>query len=335
MGSAMITAGDALADSVEQAVIGGDLSRLKPEERVNYYRAVCNSLGLNPLTKPFAYINLNGKLTLYALKDCTEQLRAIHRVSLTIVNREVIDGVYVVTTHASRHDGRSDESTGAVSVEGLKGEAKANAMMKAETKSKRRVTLSVCGLGMLDESEVETIPAEPIDTGGHPMNTREAQQYVADKQIAEIKARREQRDITPTTQPTEAATVVPQIPAVIAVTAGARPKETISVPDPVQEIYARMGAKAASITSTLADLKFELSELIGNEAAINKSNDLYVRFGPPTKSVGNARSIALGLWTEIQAAKKNQEDAALHGHKSATEPDQAVLIPQEVGYGPE
>jgi hypothetical protein len=30
--------------------------------------------------------------------------------------------------------------------------------MKAETKAKRRVTLSIVGLGMLDESELETIP---------------------------------------------------------------------------------------------------------------------------------------------------------------------------------
>jgi hypothetical protein len=30
--------------------------------------------------------------------------------------------------------------------------------MKAVTKAKRRVTLSICGLGMLDETEVETIP---------------------------------------------------------------------------------------------------------------------------------------------------------------------------------
>ena len=30
--------------------------------------------------------------------------------------------------------------------------------MKAETKSKRRVTLSICGLGFLDESEIDTIP---------------------------------------------------------------------------------------------------------------------------------------------------------------------------------
>jgi len=46
----------------------------------------------------------------------------------------------------------------------------ANAQMKAVTKGKRRLTLSLCGLGWLDETEVETIPtAKPasvnIETG--------------------------------------------------------------------------------------------------------------------------------------------------------------------------
>ena len=45
-----------------------------------------------------------------------------------------------------------------VPIEGLRGEALSNAMMKATTKAKRRVTLSLCGLGMLDETEVESIP---------------------------------------------------------------------------------------------------------------------------------------------------------------------------------
>jgi hypothetical protein len=35
---------------VEQAVVGGDLSRLSPAQRVSYYRAVCDSLGLSPST---------------------------------------------------------------------------------------------------------------------------------------------------------------------------------------------------------------------------------------------------------------------------------------------
>ncbi len=49
----------------------------------------------------------------------------------------------------------------------LSGEAGANLMMKAVTKAKRRVTLSICGLGMLDETEVVTIPgAEIVDVEG-------------------------------------------------------------------------------------------------------------------------------------------------------------------------
>jgi hypothetical protein len=146
-----------ISADIEKVLLGGDLSKLTPEQRLSYYNAVCRSLNLNPLTKPFAYIQLNGKLTLYALKDCTEQLRNQQAISLAITGREVIEGVYVVTARATRPDGRQDEATGAVPIEGLKGEAKANAMMKAETKAKRRVTLSVCGLGMIDESETESI----------------------------------------------------------------------------------------------------------------------------------------------------------------------------------
>ena len=133
------------------------LIALSPEQRLELYKAVCSSLSLNPLTKPFAYIQLNGKLTLYALKDCTDQLRTIHGISISILSREVIEGVYVVTAHAQRPDGRHDESTGAVPIDGIKGETRANALMKAETKAKRRATLSICGLGMLDESEVDSI----------------------------------------------------------------------------------------------------------------------------------------------------------------------------------
>jgi hypothetical protein len=39
----------------------------------------------------------------------------------------------------------------------LKGEELVNARLKAVTKAKRRVTLSICGLAFLDESEVETV----------------------------------------------------------------------------------------------------------------------------------------------------------------------------------
>lgn len=143
--------------AIEKVMLNGDLKDLQPAERLAYYNSVCESLGLNPLTQPFAYLSLSGKMVLYARKDAGEQLRLVRRVSCKIICREIIDGIYVVTTEASLPDGRVDSSIGAVAIESLKGEARANAMMKAETKSKRRVTLSICGLGMLDESEIETV----------------------------------------------------------------------------------------------------------------------------------------------------------------------------------
>lgn len=149
-------------DLQEKALLGGDLSKLSSAERLSYYNSVCTSLGLNPLTRPFEYITLNGKLTLYARKDCTEQLRTNRCISVKILSREVVEGVYVVTAQAIEtvaHHERTDESIGAVPIANLQGDAKANAMMKAETKAKRRVTLSICGLGMLDELELETIPS--------------------------------------------------------------------------------------------------------------------------------------------------------------------------------
>lgn len=151
------------ADLMEQVVVGGDLASLTPQQRVSYYMRVCESLGLNPLTKPFDYIRLNGKLTLYTRKDATDQLRKLNSVSITRVERELVNEVYVVTVYAATRDGREDSDVGAVSVKGLAGEALANAYMKAMTKAKRRVTLSICGLGMLDETEVETISdAQPV-----------------------------------------------------------------------------------------------------------------------------------------------------------------------------
>jgi hypothetical protein len=142
---------------LSSVLLDGDLAKLSDSHRVEYMMTVCRTLGLNPTTKPFEFIRLNGKLVMYAKRDCTEQLRKIHGVSITIKAREVIGGVYVVTANAQDASGRVDESTGAVPVENVKGENLANAMMKAETKAKRRVTLSICGLGLLDETEVESV----------------------------------------------------------------------------------------------------------------------------------------------------------------------------------
>jgi hypothetical protein len=145
---------------IERVIIHGDLRQLNPQQKVSYYNAVCESVGLNPLTQPFQYLVLSGREVLYARREATDQLRHLHSVSVHITAREVTEDCYIVTARASLPDGRTDESIGAVPIASLKGEFRANAMMKAETKAKRRVTLAICGLGMLDESEVEAAVAQ-------------------------------------------------------------------------------------------------------------------------------------------------------------------------------
>ena len=153
---------------IESVVIGGDLSRLTAEQRVSYYQQVCTSLGLNPLTRPFDYITLNGKLTLYARKDAADQLRKINGVSIDDVEMQEIGDSYFVKVKGHDKNGRADVEIGVVSKKDMQGNI-ANVQMKAVTKAKRRLTLSICGLGWLDETEVETIkdarPVEVSDAG--------------------------------------------------------------------------------------------------------------------------------------------------------------------------
>lgn len=164
---------------MERVMVAGDLEALTPQERSTYYLRLCESLRLNPLTRPFEYLKLDGKLVLYARRDATDQLRAAQNISIRITNRTRADGLYIVEAVATTPDGRTDTASGVVVLEKEGGEWKtsqngrryfagsgeweplrgtdlANALMKAETKAKRRVTLSICGLGWMDESELDT-----------------------------------------------------------------------------------------------------------------------------------------------------------------------------------
>ncbi len=169
---------------MESVLIKGDLAKLTPGERSAYYMEVCRSIGLNPLTQPFQYIVLNGKMVLYATRACTDQLRSIHKVSVVELTESERDGVYVVTAKVTNAEGRTDMAKGAVTLANLKGDALANAFMKAETKAKRRATLSLCGLGFLDETEIETIPTAvlpPHDPEtGEVLSDDDANQLIAE-----------------------------------------------------------------------------------------------------------------------------------------------------------
>lgn len=147
--------------ALSKLILKGDLSTLSDTEKVQYYHQMCERLGIDPLTKPFDYMVMQGKQVLYLNKGGAEQLNKVHNVSMMLVDSKKVEDIYIVTAKAkiaSNGVFREVDSTGCVSVKGLYGEALANAFMKSETKAKRRATISLLGLAMLDETEVETIP---------------------------------------------------------------------------------------------------------------------------------------------------------------------------------
>jgi len=170
---------------LERVLVAGDLSGLSESQRIEYYKAVCESLGLNPLTRPFEYLRLNGRLVLYATRAAADQLRAIHGISILDVRIEQKDDLVVVTVRGRTRDGREDVEVGAVSVAGLRGDAMANAQMKALTKAKRRLTLSLAGLGWLDETETDSVPgAQRVSEqqiAPAPSEVEELRQLLADR----------------------------------------------------------------------------------------------------------------------------------------------------------
>lgn len=152
---------------INSLIINGDISRLSPQQKVNYYKEVCDKLGLDPLSQPFRILRLHGREIMYCDRGGAQQLNKLHRVSHEIKTRETVNGCYVVTAQACTPDGRKTESLGAVPIINLKGEHLCNAMMKAETKAKRRATLDLLGLGILDETETEHLGGavvEPFET---------------------------------------------------------------------------------------------------------------------------------------------------------------------------
>lgn len=157
-----------LPEAVEQVIVHGDLAKLSTQERLKFYVARCQAANLDPRCRPFEYINLQGKLVLYAKKECAEQLNGLHGISHTVIESKVDEksGLCEVLVQASMGT-RTTVDIGIVPIKGLAGADLANAKMKAMTKAKRRATLSLCGLGdVVDESELDTVRTrECTDTG--------------------------------------------------------------------------------------------------------------------------------------------------------------------------
>lgn len=174
-------------DIIAKLVLTGDLGALNEIERFKFYKGLCDHVGLDYRTTPFQLIKLQGKVVVYCTRAGAAQLNKLHHVSHTILSRQMVGDQFTVIAKAWLPDGRQTESMGAVCVNGKRNEDLSNAMMKSETKAKRRATLDLLGLGVTDEEELEgmsglervaniELPPEPPSASPKPASTPPVQQ---------------------------------------------------------------------------------------------------------------------------------------------------------------
>ena len=147
--------------------VGGDTTKLTAPHRQTLLEGLSRALGLNPLSQPVIFLKTQGREVLYVTKVGTDQIAARARLKRrTIQGPELrkIAGRDLVfcQVEVTAPDGRSETATATLPLSDV-----VNDLMKAETKAKRRATLSLVGLGLLAEDELETMSLgdAPSDNG--------------------------------------------------------------------------------------------------------------------------------------------------------------------------
>lgn len=198
--------------AMEDLLFEGDLSKLSAKEKAQYLLKLCHSTGLDPMTQPFTFIanRKTGKLSLYANKHAAAQLRQVNKVNLKLIyagpycsiaelgngefslGEPINDKLFMVVLRATLKFGKEaeillDYDIGTAWVGGS-GEDLENAFMKAYTKAKRRVSLSICGIGFAEPRDVDDpVPVQKPSTpvvrdpgggvGGMPPGLRKQAEY--------------------------------------------------------------------------------------------------------------------------------------------------------------
>lgn len=154
---------DAMLEEAGRALLavqaaGRDTSSLRLDQKAAVLEGLARALGLNPLSQPVIFLKTQGREVVYVTKVGTDQIASRLRLQ-----RRTIHGPDVRKVHGkdlafcqvevTAPDGRSEMSTATLPITDP-----VNDLMKVESKAKRRATLSIAGLGLLTEEEIETIP---------------------------------------------------------------------------------------------------------------------------------------------------------------------------------
>jgi hypothetical protein len=142
-------------DRVEQALAWGDLSRLTKAELFEVKKRLAERMGVDLSLTPIDLIpTREGKLIPYINARGAAELRRRH--GLEVVAIEVVKeriGLVVLRCVLRGQDGRMDQAFGAAEWREDRPSDEARSWMVAETRAKRRATMSAVGIFLEGPSE--------------------------------------------------------------------------------------------------------------------------------------------------------------------------------------
>jgi len=146
--------------AVMEQLIRGDVSSVPREALLRYIFLFCERVGISPLAVPFSLVKTQGGMRLVANRNFYDAVASKFSVSRECVAEGFFEGtkLYFTRYRATTPDGRATEDMALVDTAGLNGNDLANAIMKAHTKGRNRVTRAHLGFPFPDESEAETVP---------------------------------------------------------------------------------------------------------------------------------------------------------------------------------
>lgn len=251
--SEIIEKKDELSLAVRAYLRTGDLAMLPDSEKDKVLLKMCEHYSLDPVLRPFILIKLNGKEVWYPTKAATDQVAAKFNLTREVIEikenieRGILECRVKITQENSNRietcvaavsimEFARNQATGKVEPQPMRGEAYANALMKVETKAKRRATLGWLGIADMQDPGEESMPESKSVTAEAALSlapgsavenktNEEKKRGPGRPSRAEIEARAmgeqkihlsEQMDslekIKPQEEKIEKATVIPEIP---------------------------------------------------------------------------------------------------------------------------
>jgi hypothetical protein len=161
--------------TVIDQLIRGDVSGVPREALLRYIFTFCERVGISPLAVPFSLMKTQRGMQLVANRNFYDAVAGKYSVSRECVGEGLFEGtkLYFTRYRATTPDGRVTEDMALVDTAGLNGNDLANAIMKAHTKGRNRVTRAHLGFPFPDETEAETVPGasvvsiEQLPSGGN------------------------------------------------------------------------------------------------------------------------------------------------------------------------